>query len=80
MILLLVSFGFFLPILIQFIQTGVVDKFPTLIVISALTVIALLNFFCGVILSVLKKQHRQNFERELTILHELNRLNQEDNQ
>lgn len=80
LILLLVSFGFFLPILIQFIQTGVVDKFPTLIVISALTVIALLNFFCGVILSVLKKQHRQNFERELTILHELNRLNQEDNQ
>jgi len=54
----LISFGFFLPILIQFVQTGIVDKFPTLIVISALTVIALLNFFCGVILSVLKKQHR----------------------
>lgn len=55
LILLLISFGFFLPILIQFVQTGIVDKFPTLIVISALTVIALLNFFCGVILSVLKK-------------------------
>lgn len=54
LILLLISFGFFLPILIQFVQTGIVDKFPTLIVISALTVIALLNFFCGVILSVLK--------------------------
>lgn len=80
LILLLISFGFFLPILIQFFQTGIVDKFPTLIVISALAVIALLNFFCGVILSVLKKQHRQNFERELTILHELNRLNQEDDQ
>lgn len=71
LILLLISFGFFLPILIQFVQTGIVDKFPTLIVISALTVIALLNFFCGVILSVLKKQHRQNFERQLTVLHEL---------
>lgn len=45
LILLLISFGFFLPILIQFVQTGIVDKFPTLIVISALTVIALLNFF-----------------------------------
>lgn len=44
LILLLISFGFFLPILIQFVQTGIVDKFPTLIVISALTVIALLNF------------------------------------
>lgn len=65
-------------ILIQFVQTGIVDKFPTLIVISALTVIALLNFFCGVILSVLKKQHRQNFERQLTVLHELARLKQED--
>ena len=78
LILLLSSFGFFLPILIQFVQTGIVDKFPTLIVISALTVIALLNFFCGVILSVLKKQHRQNFERQLTVLHELARLKQED--
>lgn len=78
LILLLISFGFFLPILIQFVQTGIVDKFPTLIVISALTVIALLNFFCGVILSVLKKQHRQNFERQLTVLHELGRLKQED--
>ena len=78
LILLLISFGFFLPILIQFLQTGIVDKFPTLIVISALTVIALLNFFCGVILSVLKKQHRQNFERQLTVLHELARLKQED--
>ena len=78
LILLLISFGFFLPILIQFVHTGIVDKFPTLIVISALTVIALLNFFCGVILSVLKKQHRQNFERQLTVLHELARLKQED--
>lgn len=78
LILLLISFGFFLPILIQFVQTGIVDKFPTLIVISALTVIALLNFFCGVILSALKKQHRQNFERQLTVLHELARLKQED--
>lgn len=78
LILLLISFGFFLPILIQFVQTGIVDKFPTLIVNSALTVIALLNFFCGVILSVLKKQHRQNFERQLTVLHELARLKQED--
>lgn len=78
LILLLISFGFFLPILIQFVQTGIVDKFPTLIVISALTVIALLNFFCDVILSVLKKQHRQNFERQLTVLHELARLKQED--
>ncbi len=78
LILLLISFGFFLPILIQFIQTGIVDKFPTLIVISALAVIALINFFCGVILSVLKKQHRQNFERQLTMLHELARLKQED--
>ena len=76
LILLLISFGFFLPILIQFVQTGIVDKFPTLIVISALTVIALLNFFCGVILSVLKKQHRQNFVRQLTVLHELARVKQ----
>lgn len=70
-VLLLICIGFFLPIALNFAETGLVDKIPTLIVICALATIAIINFFCGVILDVLKKQHRHNFERFLNSLHYL---------
>lgn len=57
----------FLPILIDFLKSGAVMKFPTLIVLSGIAVIGVLNFFCGVILTVLKKQHRQMLEWTLTL-------------
>lgn len=62
----LVPFTF---ILLDYLHTGFVKKFPTLIVLSAMGVCAIINFFCGVILSVLKKQHRQNVERFMTMNH-----------
>ena len=68
MILILVSTCFFIPILIEFFHTGEVAKFPTLIIISAVLVIAVMNFFCGILLSVIKKKDRQDFERSLNIL------------
>lgn len=67
-VFLAVCLAFFIPILTDFFITGQVAKFPTLILISGLLVIAMLNFFCGIILTVLKKQDRQNFERYLNIL------------
>lgn len=70
-IILIACLGFFLPILIDYVEIGLVTKYPTLIVISAAATIAIINFFCGVILSVLKKQHRHNFERFLNSLHYL---------
>lgn len=68
LILILVSTCFFIPILIDFFRTGEVAKFPTLIIISAVLVIAVMNFFCGILLSVIKKKDRQDFERNLNIL------------
>lgn len=67
-ILLLIGGGFFIPIVSNFVKTGVVEKFPTLIMVSAVLIIAILNFFCGLILTVLKKQQRQNFEINLTLI------------
>lgn len=67
-ILLFISIFFFLPILINFWKTGQVHQFPTLIIIASIAVIALLNFFCGIILSVLKKQYRNNLERHLYLI------------
>ena len=53
------------------VETGMVAKYPTLIVITALWIIAIISFFSGVILQVLKKQHRHNFERHLNLLNEI---------
>jgi len=71
LILLIIGGAFFIPILMNFLDTGMVARYPTLIVVSALGIIAILSFFCGVILQVLKKQHRHNFERYLNMLNEI---------
>ena len=62
LILLAIVAAFFIPILIDFTRTGIVDKIPTLVCITALFVVAILNFFCGIILSVIKEQDKNNFE------------------
>lgn len=62
LILLAIAAAFFIPILIDFTRTGIVDKIPTLVCITALFVVAILNFFCGIILSVIKEQDKNNFE------------------
>lgn len=77
LILILISGFFFMPIAINYFETGTVAKYPTLIVVTALWIIAIISFFSGVILQVLKKQHRHNFERHLNLLNEIFRNNSE---
>jgi hypothetical protein len=74
---LLVFACFFIPILIQFFKTGMVAKFPTLILISSLIIVAFLLFACGLLLSVLKRQSRQSFEQRMTMIRMLDRRNQQ---
>ena len=71
-ILLLVIAGiYFFPILFRFFSTGYVLKIPTLIVISTVVIVAAIIFFTGVILHVLKRQHRDDLERHLILLNEI---------
>lgn len=67
-ILFLISIIMFIPILKSFLDTGLVLKFPTLMAVCLLVMVGCLSFFCGVILTVLQKQHKQNFERTLNIM------------
>lgn len=60
--LLLLSLGMFLPVLWEYLETGLVPRFPTLIVSGIVAVVALLSYFCGLILEVVNKKHRQLFE------------------
>lgn len=72
LILLIIAGIYFFPILFRYFSTGYVLKIPTLIIISTVVIIAFIIFFAGVILHVLKKQHRDNLEHHLILLNELN--------
>mgnify|MGYP002638468290 CR=1 FL=1 len=61
-ILLLLSLFFFIPVLIDYIQTGIVLKFPTLIVCGFTALSALQSFFSGLILSTSVQKSKQDFE------------------
>ncbi|WP_407454495.1 glycosyltransferase family 2 protein [Methanobrevibacter sp.] len=73
LVLLIIAGIYFFPILFKFFSTGVVLKIPTLIVISTVVIVAVVTFFVGVILHVLKKQHADNLEHHLILLNEINR-------
>ena len=70
-ILLIIAGIYFFPILFKYFATGYVLKIPTLIVISSVVIIAVIIFFTGVILHVLKKQHRDELEHHIILLNEL---------
>ncbi|MCL2881981.1 MAG: glycosyltransferase [Coriobacteriia bacterium] len=71
LIIFLVAFALFLIPLDEFIMTGQVLRFPTLIVSIGLFVMSLLSVVCGVIIDSIRKQTRLFFEIELTrVTHE----------
>ena len=58
----------FAPVLVEYLKTGLVPRFPTLIVTSVMAVIGLLLLVCGIILDTVAKKHRQLFEINLNML------------
>ena len=74
-VLMLLSTGFFIPVLTEYFATGLVLKFPTLIVCGFVALAALISFFSGVILSTINQKNRQDFEMQLhAIQREYNHL------
>ena len=71
LLLLIIAGIYFFPILFKYFSTGYVLKIPTLIMISTIVIIAIIIFFTGVILHVLKKQSRDNLERHMILLNEI---------
>lgn len=59
---------FFVPVLQAYFSTGLVAKFPTLIVCSGIYVVSFLLWMSGLILDVIAKKHRQLFELYQNIL------------
>ena len=68
LLLLAVATALFIPVLIEFIKTGLVPRFPTLIMSGVMATLAILLLVCGIILDTVAKKHRQLFEVNLNIL------------
>ena len=62
---MIISVGFFIPVLVSFFKTGLVEKFPTLIVCGFVALSAIQSFFTGVMLNTIYAKNRQDFEIDL---------------
>ena len=56
------AFGLFVPVLMDYLETGLVPRFPTLIVSGLSVLLGFLFFFCGIVLEVIAKKHKQLYE------------------
>lgn len=61
LVLLLIAMILFMPILFSYFKTGLVPRFPTLILSTCLAVIGVISFAIGVILEVVVKKNKQNY-------------------
>ena len=69
LLLMAVSVGFFVPVLLDYMHTGLVAKFPTLIVCCFVALSAVQSFFSGMILQNIAQKNRKEFEMDLNMLY-----------
>ena len=69
-VLAIISLIFMIPVLNTYFLTGLVPRFPTLIVCAVVLLAALLMFIAGVILSSLLVEEKRNFEFKLQQVHQ----------
>lgn len=62
LIFLIFALILFIPILIDYFETSLVPRFPTLIVSGLLALLGFMFFFCGLTLDVVANKHKQLFE------------------
>ena len=75
LLLIVIATGFFIPVLLEWFATGLVAKFPTLIVCGFVALAAVQAFFAGLILNNISQRDRKDFELDLIrIKHEENLL------
>ncbi|MBR3040657.1 MAG: glycosyltransferase [Lachnospiraceae bacterium] len=60
--------GFFVPVFIDYLRTGLVERFPTLFVSIAVMIVSILLFICGLILDTVVKTNKKDFEARLNMI------------
>ncbi len=71
--LAVLSIGFFIPVLIDYVETGMVEKFPTLFVCCFVMLAAVQAFFAGLIQSNDSMRCRRDFEFRLNLIEAVKR-------
>ena len=65
LILIALAVGFSIPVISDYLHTGLVERFPTLIVCGFSAISGIISLFTGLILSTLKNRERREFEFRL---------------
>lgn len=65
LLLALISIAFFIPVMSEYLRTGLVDRIPTLIVCGFTIIAAIQSFFVGMQLQIMVQKNRQDFEMQL---------------
>ncbi len=68
-LLMVTAFIFLIPIISVYLQTGLVPRFPTLIVCGFMMLAGIQSFFAGMILEVMAAKDRRDFEYRLNRVH-----------
>ena len=76
-VLIVIAVAFFIPVLAEYLRTGLVARFPTLIVCGFVLTAAIQSFFAGMILSNMARNDRRDFETRRNLLHILSRIGRE---
>ena len=65
LLLTIVAAAFFIPVMTQYLQTGLVNRMPTLVVCGFTIIAAIQSFFAGMQLQIMVQKNRQDFEMQL---------------
>lgn len=79
LILLLIAIGFFIPVFVEYVKTGLVPKVPTLLGCGFVAVMAIQSFFAGMILENIKQSDKREFEMRLLDIDENTKGANKDN-
>lgn len=61
-LLILISLIFMVPVFLEYYKTGLVPRFPSLIVGCFILLVSILLWITGIILQVITKKHKQLYE------------------
>ena len=57
--LLLAGLGFFLPVFVEYLRTGLVPRLPTAVLSTGLVLLSFLSFACGLILDTVTRGRKE---------------------
>lgn len=70
-LLMILALAMFIPVFVEFLETGIVPRFPTLIVSGMVALSSILSAMCGLILDTIAVNARKDFELKMNILKRL---------